>query len=333
MNEESKPTDSRPAMNIVYSFLKPRRAKWLAFAAVVAVFGWAGIASAPSEFPINEPVSIPKGASLDDIADSLKKRGIIRSSTLFKLITRVTRNERDLVAGEYYFDRPYSLVGIFSRIAKGALGTATVKVTIPEGSNVFDVADILQGKLNNFNTVLFLRLARSREGFLFPDTYFISQSATPAEVIGLMERTFEKRVMSAEQAIRQSGKSLKEIVIMASILEEEARTTESRRTIAGILWKRLSIGMPLQVDAAFLYINGKNTYQLTVDDLAIDSPYNTYKYAGLPPGPITNPGLDSIIAAATPVKSKYLYYLSDRKGAIYYAATFEEHKVNKEKYL
>ena len=120
---------------------------------------------------------------------------------------------------------------------------------------------------------------------------------------------------------------------MASIIEKEAHTSDDRRVISGILWERLKIGMPLQVDATFLYINGKNTYDLSVDDLAIDSPYNTYKYAGLPIGPIGNPGLDSLEAALAPMTSPYLYYLSDKSGKTYYARTFNEHKRNREKYM
>ena len=126
---------------------------------------------------------------------------------------------------------------------------------------------------------------------------------------------------------------LGDIIIMASILEAEARTTESRKIIAGILWKRLKLGMPLQVDSTFSYINGKNTYELTLDDLQIDSPYNTYKYASLPPGPIGNPGVDAINSALNPTVTKYLYFLSSKSGKMYYATTFEQHIKNKELYL
>jgi UPF0755 protein len=120
---------------------------------------------------------------------------------------------------------------------------------------------------------------------------------------------------------------------MASLVEEETRTPADRRLVAGILWKRIKLGMPLQVDAVFPYINGKNTYEVTARDLKIDSPYNTYLYPGLPIAPIANPGLDSIKAAIEPAESPYLYYLSDRAGAMHYAKTFEEHKRNRELYL
>jgi len=120
---------------------------------------------------------------------------------------------------------------------------------------------------------------------------------------------------------------------MASILEKEARRSETRKAISGVLWNRIEIGMPLQVDAVFPYINGKNTFQLTYDDLEIDSPYNTYKYPGLPIGPIANPGLSSIQAAITPTESENLFYLSDYDGNTYFSQTFDQHKRYKAQYL
>ena len=120
---------------------------------------------------------------------------------------------------------------------------------------------------------------------------------------------------------------------MASLLEREVPLTYDRRVVAGILWKRIRLGMPLQVDAVFPYIIGKNSFNLTKSDLATDSPYNTYLYKGLPAGPIANPGLDAILAAVTPLPTSYLYYLSDKYGNLHYSATYEQHLANKHKYL
>jgi len=133
--------------------------------------------------------------------------------------------------------------------------------------------------------------------------------------------------------IDASGHSLEEIVIMASILEEEGITFQDRRMMSGVLWNRINIGMPLQVDAVFPYIIGKNTYQVNLEDLKTESPYNTYVNKGLPPGPITNPGFNSIVAALDPVKHDYLYYLSDKQHNTYYAKTFDEHKRDRVLYL
>ena len=152
-------------------------------------------------------------------------------------------------------------------------------------------------------------------------------------MLAVFEENFNVKIKSIDDAIRAFKKPLKDIVIMASILEAEARTTETRRIIAGILWKRLDIGMPLQVDAAFQYIDGKTTFQLATSDLETDSPYNTYTRKGLPPTPITNPGLDAILATITPIKTPYLYYLTDKDGKMHYAVTHEGHLANKEKYL
>jgi len=173
----------------------------------------------------------------------------------------------------------------------------------------------------------------SLEGFLFPDTYLFLPNAKPSDVLAVFEENFNVKIKSIDDAIRAFKKPLKDIVIMASILEAEARTTETRRIIAGILWKRLSIGMPLQVDAPFQYIIGKNTFQLTTGDLKFDSPYNTYLYKGLPPGAIGNPGLDAILATTYPQGNDYLYFLTTDDGVAIYGRNFEEHKANKARYL
>lgn len=132
---------------------------------------------------------------------------------------------------------------------------------------------------------------------------------------------------------QKTGSTSPEIIIMASLLEKEAKTEQDRKIISGILWKRLDVGMPLQVDASLNYINGKTSAEMTQKDLNQDSPYNTYKYKGLPLTPICNPGLDAISVALNPISSPYWYYLSDKNGIIHFAKTFEEHKENKFKYL
>ena len=146
-------------------------------------------------------------------------------------------------------------------------------------------------------------------------------------------RKFERRLAPLAKRIADFGKPLHDVLTMASLVEGEARTREARRHIAGILWHRVELGMPLQVDAVFPYILGKNTYEVTTEDLRVDSPYNTYRYTGLPPGPINNPSLDAITAALNPTPSNYLYYLSDKEGIMHYATTHEEHLINRAKYL
>ncbi|TSC60995.1 MAG: UPF0755 protein, partial [Parcubacteria group bacterium Gr01-1014_107] len=207
------------------------------------------------------------------------------------------------------------------------------KITIQEGLNVFEIAELLQNHLPKFDKQKFLNLAEDKEGYLFPDTYFFAPNVKAETVIETMENNFKKKISELRLILEDSGRTTEEIVSMASILETEAKTEESRRIISGILWKRLEMEIPLQVDVTFKYINGKNTYQLTREDLKIDSPYNTYIYKGLPPGPISNPGLNALLAALEPKETEYLYFMSDKKGNFYYAVTFEEHVRNKSRYL
>ncbi len=197
-----------------------------------------------------------------------------------------------------------------------------LKITITEGCDINDIADKFR-HFKNFNRENFLKITKNKEGYLFPDTYFFSGQENEVKVAQMMEENFQKKVKEIKPAD----------LIIASILEREARILEDKKIIAGILWKRLKTGMPLQVDATLNYLNGKTSEDMTVEDLNVDSPYNTYLYTGLPPSPICNPGLDSISAALNPQDSPYWYYLSDKQGIIHFAETFDEHKINKAKYL
>jgi UPF0755 protein len=154
-----------------------------------------------------------------------------------------------------------------------------------------------------------------------------------AAILGAFASNFSKNIAKIQPQIDAFGKPLSDVITMASLLEREAPKTYDRRVIAGILWKRVKLGMPLQVDAVFPYIIGKNSFDLTKNDLKTDSPYNTYTNLGLPPGPIANPSLDAILAAVAPVQTNYLYYLSDSNGTLYYSATYAQHLAAKQKYL
>ncbi|PJE73950.1 MAG: endolytic transglycosylase MltG, partial [Candidatus Terrybacteria bacterium CG10_big_fil_rev_8_21_14_0_10_41_10] len=238
---------------------------------------------------------------------------------------------------------------IAKRVVSADFRLVPVKVTIPEGFTIDEIIDILQDSFAGFNKGEFLKLAKnsiffdndirdepfdSLEGFLFPDTYLFLPEAENSQIISEMRRNFNSKMApDIKERIRERGLSVYDVITMASLVEEEAREPDTRRMVSGILWKRLSAGMALQVDAVFPYIMGKNTFEITLDDLKVDSPYNTYLYSGLPKGPISNPGLDSILAAVYPKDSDYWYYLSDKEGNMHYAKTFEEHKANKEKYL
>ncbi|MEQ1500121.1 MAG: endolytic transglycosylase MltG [Parcubacteria group bacterium] len=300
--------------------------------ALVILFTYVFLNQPPKNFPLGSIVTITRGESLQTIAENLYRTGAIRYPAVFRIHVILLGGERRVIAGDYLLNKKDGPGVLAYRLVEGQFRLDVAKVTIPEGWNVFQIADYLEKSLINFNKESFVDVAKKDEGYLFPDTYFVPLIARPNTIIGLMKGTFKDKIESVP-GLANSSHSLEEIITMASILEGEAVTEESRRIVAGILWNRISRGIPLQVDSTFSYVNGKNTYELTLKDLKIDSPYNTYKYKGLPPGPINNPGLDSITAALNPIATDYLYFLSSKSGKMYYAKTFEEHKRNKELYL
>jgi UPF0755 protein len=250
-----------------------------------------------------------------------------------KLAVRFFDGAKGVKAGEYIFEDSQNVFTLAKRFTDGERGFAPVSIVVPEGSSVKDIGDIISYKLPSFDKQGFLKISSKYEGYLFPDTYHIMSDAKPQDVLDVFLENFDKKIGPLLTDIEKFKWSLVDVIKMASIVEEEGRTFETRRMIAGILWKRISIGMPLQVDASFLYVNGKKTFELTTNDLIVDSPYNTYTRKGLPPTPISNPGLDSIKATINPIDSQYLYYLTDKEGKMHYAKTHEEHLLNKEKYL
>lgn len=288
---------------------------------------------APELFPVNSSISIEKGMTLGQAAILLAERHVIRSPFWFKTWSIYWGGEKGLKAGQYYLDVPLSVSEVAKRLTGGVQNLQSIKVTVPEGLSNREVATLLEKNVTTVKAQRFVQLGSKKEGYLFPDTYVFLPNATEEQILGEMQDNFTKKIEPLSEQIAAFEKPLPDIITMASLLEGEARTTETRRTISGILWKRLEIGMPLQVDAVFPYILGKNTYEVTTEDLKADSPYNTYLHAGLPPGPINNPGLDAILAAITPTESNYLYYLSDSDGEMHYAVTHSQHLVNRAKYL
>lgn len=264
---------------------------------------------APGDFPIGAIVNIAEGANLRGVSLKLQNEHIIKSRVAFEAFVIIYGGEKHLIPADYLFENKEPVWEVARRIFRGERHLAPVKVTIPEGFNVSDIADTFVPKLANFNKEKFLFLAK--DGYLFPDTYFFFTTDTEIEVIRSMSENFEKKITPLLPEIISSGKNEKDIIIMASIIEEEAKGDEDRGVIAGILWKRIKIGMSLQVDAV----------------------PSTYKTKGLPQNPIGNPGLEAIKAAIYPQSSPYLYYLHDKNGFIHYAKTFAEHKQNVAKYL
>jgi UPF0755 protein len=290
----------------------------------------------PRAFPSNVSVTIEQGMTLSGAADMLAENRLIRSAFLFKAYAVLTgKGTTGLKSGQYLFLDPAPSYEIASRLMNGIGGFPIAKVTIPEGVDTSDISAIIARQIPGFATSTFMAVARPNEGYLFPETYFWPANIQPAQVISIMRQQFKEEVSttSVAEALASSSRSLDDIVKMAAILEREASSTEDRRIIAGILWKRLDAGIPLQVDAPFEYFLHKPSTQLTLADLAVKSPYNLYINKGLGPTPIANPGLDAILDAANPTATKYWYYLSDKHGVLHYAATLEAHAANKNRYL
>lgn len=267
--------------------------------------------SPPRNFPKGQTIKITAGSSLRAISLNLKENNIIKSRVAFETIVIILGGEKHLAFGDYLLKNKISVFEIARRMSKAEYQVDIVKITIPEGLNALEIASLLSSKLPNFNKENFLTEAVEKEGYLFPDTYFFYYTANEKDVLKYMNDNFEKKILSVKDDINASGKDIKDIIIMASIIEKEAKGDADREIISGILWNRILKGMPLQVDAAPI----------------------TYKERGLPDMPIANPGLASIKASINPLNSPYFYYLHDKDGNIHYAKTFEEHKKNIVKYL
>lgn len=286
----------------------------------------------PKKFPSGEfIINVAKDSSINYNANLLYSNNLISSPFLFKVMA-VALGNNGLYAGDYKFTKPQNLIGIVVRMTRGIQGIPKIKVTIPEGTNIYEMAYIYMTKLNNFNAPKFVVLAKEKEGYLFPDTYYFLSNTKPEEVIDKMTKNFDEKIKEIKPKIKMLGYDLKSIIILASLIEEEARGIEDKKMISGIIWNRLNKNMLLQIDAPFYYITGRNN-GVTYDDLQIDSLYNTYKYKGLPIAPISNPGIESIIAAIEPTSTKYMYYLTGKDGKMRYSITYDGHIKNKNIYL
>lgn len=294
---------------------------------VMVLIVYAVSVAPPIQYPIGTVIHVKDGASISSVAEELESKGLIQSSFVFKISMVLVG--ASVQQGMYAFSRPETVLTIAFRLHQGKTGIAPVKVTIPEGSTSWDIAEVLSDALPDFDVNEFKVEAKKVEGKLYPETYFFPPGAETKTIIETMIAEYERALRTVRDEIEVSGKSEKDIIIMASLLEKEARKEETMKIVSGILWKRLSIGMPLQVDAVFGYIHERDTYSPSFDDLSTTSPYNTYRNRGLPPGPIANPGMQAIRAALHPTETPYLYYLTGNDGAMYYAKTFEQHKANR----
>lgn len=292
---------------------------------------WVILTSSPLFFKDNTVVTISKGDSVKIVAHKLKENKIIQSEILFTNIVILFNLDSKIVAGDYMFKKEHAMFDVIKRISQGDYDIDVKKITIIEGLTVKEMAQILSKEFYNISEQEFIEKALPYEGYLFPDTYYFVENIKIEEIVTKMRTTFDEKI-AEQKDILSSDKSLKDIVIMASIIEKEA-TKDSMQEVSNILWHRLDINMPLQVDASFVYERGKHTFELSLQDLKEDSPYNTYVRYGLTPTPISNPGIQALRAAAFPEKTKNLYFLTGDDGEMYYAETLKEHEANKDKYF
>jgi UPF0755 protein len=334
------------------------------FFACLLVFVFRFQIYSPADISAKDKIfTIKQGSGVLQIAQALEEQGLIRNKHIFGLYILFRGELGNLKAGQYRLSGAMSAEEITDIFVQGKI--EQMKITIIEGWNLIDIAqyfitnNIIKDENDFYDIVGYPRIdynlnpekSRPREfndydfleekpdnvsleGYLFPDTYYIRTEATLEEIISAFLSNLNKKLSSEiREEIKRQNKTIFEVLIMASLIEKEVRTQEDMETVSGILWKRLAIGMPLQADATVTYITGKRTVKIPLKDLQIDSSYSTYKYSGLPIGPICNPGMASILAALNPKKSPYFYYLSTPEGETLYSATLQEHNIKKAKYL
>lgn len=287
--------------------------------------------SAPKDFAEGKLITIEKGQTIKNTGELLKRENIIKSETMFNIIVTLTKS--NVVEGKYLFHTKKNIFNIIDRVTTGSYDIPIRSITFFEGEDSFEMAEKLKTTLPNFDVDTFYELALINEGYLFPDTYEFRVTVSAEEVVKKMRDNFDEKISEISEEINESERSLDDIIKMASIIEGEASAT-SRQEIADILWRRIDIDMPLQVDATFVYSIGKSTFDLTLEDLRNEeNPYNSYEFKGLPPTPINNPGIKAILAAARQRETSYLFFLTGRDGNMYYANTFAGHKNNRALYL
>lgn len=277
---------------------------------------------------------IKNGEGVREIANNLKSQGLIRDPVVFFLYTRLNGIDKQIQAGDFRLDPSMSMTQVSSNLTHGTLDIWT---TIPEGFRADEIADLLKEKIPSYQESWRATLD-ANEGYLFPDTYLIPRDADINLILSLMKNNFAKKYDSVKNS-KTTNLTDAQTVIIASIVEREARYMEDRPLAASVFINRLNIGMALGSDPTIQYALGYQTdtktwwkKDLTVTDLTINSPYNTRINPGLPPGPIANPGLSAIEAALNPAKTDYLYFFADKQGHLHFATTLQGHNANIKKY-
>jgi len=307
---------------------------------------------------------VKAGQGLFETSKKLEEENLIKNDLWFNVYSLLKGRSQTIKAGTYSLNREMSVAEIYEKMVLGEV--MFNKITVVEGWTIEDIGQRIEEKgwhqAQDFYEIVgypvpekddfqlpasfkqkydFLRgfpEKRRLEGYLFPDTYYVDDEGGLQKLVEKMLGNFEKKFSTLDKDEKRSDFK---IITMASLLEKEVRTKKDKRIVAGILWKRLERGMPLQVDATISYITGKNTTKVSRKETEIDSPYNTYKYPGLPWGPICNPGLESLEAALNPIATDYWYYLSVpggecpqcSEGGTYFSKSLRQHNIGKARYL
>jgi len=304
------------------------------------LYGLYYLMSLPREVSPPKVLEIKYGTPVPKIAEKLEREGVVRSKYLFLLLHAFKRQK--LEAGEYEFKGKVNLFEVYRTLAEGRY--KLYRVLVKEGADLFEIAKELE-RAGVCKGEDFLRYAFSEEvvrkydlttpsmeGFLFPDTYYFSKNTHPLKVIEVMYGNFLKKTKAFREELKKKGLEPEVWVTVASMVEKETRYDPEKPLIAAVIYNRLKKGMKLQIDPTVIYaakLKGLWKGKLLKKFYALDSPYNTYLYFGLPPGPISNPGLSSLKAALRPAKVKYLYFVADKEGKKHlFAETYEEHLKN-----
>ena len=287
-------------------------------------------------------VDVPQGAGPAGIAQRLVEAGVVRDVMTFRAAVYLSGHARDLKAGEYQFDRPLTVFQVVDKIAHGDVYGRTLTfregLTIREMSQVYEEGKFgtradFEAAARDVSRIRDLDSdAKDLEGYLFPETYTLRRNTPASALVDQMVALFEKTLTpEMREAIKARGVSLREVVTLASLVEKETAVPEERPLVAAVYWNRHRIGMPMQADPTVIFAlqrAGRYDGNLRRDDLQFDSPYNTYRYPGLPPGPIAAPGKAALEAAVTPANVDYLYFVSKNDGSHVFARTLDEHNRN-----
>ncbi|HCU31484.1 MAG: Aminodeoxychorismate lyase [Candidatus Uhrbacteria bacterium GW2011_GWE2_45_35] len=311
-------------------------------------FVWDAFMRSPVKDASPVVITIEPGSSVKAIAEVLKDAGLIPGDFGFRLYVRITQVERTFQPGEFTLYKNLNYSSIVANLT--AITPDEVTITFPEGLTIDQMAERVDTAFGsgsgaewlkslsekNWSNIYVFLPSDDLQGYLFPDTYRISRSGFPDELTYKLLTNFSEKLSPELRAeISRQGKIIEEVVILASILEREVRGDADRALVADLFWRRLEIGMALQADSTVHFVVGSDgsTVYTSDTDREVNSPYNTYKYRGLPPGPISNPSLSAVMAVIYPAANNYWYFLTDSEGQVHYAQTNDEQNENKYQYL